>query len=58
MPLVPAFGRQRQTDLFEFKASLVYKVPGQPRLNTKKPVSKNGQNQNHKHLKQITWGVV
>ena len=25
-PLVPAFGRQRQVDLCEFKASLVYRV--------------------------------
>ena len=25
MPLIPAFGRQRQVDLSEFEASLVYK---------------------------------
>ena len=24
MPLIPALGRQRQADLYEFKASLVY----------------------------------
>ena len=29
-PLIPALGRQRQEDLYEFKSSLVYKaVPGQ-----------------------------
>jgi hypothetical protein len=26
MPLIPALGRQRQTDLYEFKASLVFRV--------------------------------
>ena len=26
MPLIPAFGRQRQADLSEFKANLVYRV--------------------------------
>ena len=26
MPLIPALGRQKQVDLSEFKASLVYKV--------------------------------
>jgi hypothetical protein len=38
MPLIPVLRRQRQADLCEFKASLVYKVsPGQPQKN---PVSK------------------
>jgi hypothetical protein len=33
MPLIPSFGRQRQADLCEFKARLVYKAnPGQPGL--------------------------
>jgi hypothetical protein len=26
MPLIPALGRQRQVDLYEFKTNLVYKV--------------------------------
>ena len=26
MPLIPVFGRQRQVDLHEFEASLVYRV--------------------------------
>jgi hypothetical protein len=35
MPLIPEFGRQRQADLCEFEASLVYieRVPGQPELH-------------------------
>jgi hypothetical protein len=44
-PLIPVLRRQRQVDLCEFKASLVYKAnPGQPRLITQRnPVSKNKQ---------------
>jgi hypothetical protein len=35
-PLIPTFRRQRQADLFEFKASLVYKIrPEQPGLQRK-----------------------
>jgi hypothetical protein len=30
MPLIPAFGRQRQLDLCEFQASLVYIVGSRP----------------------------
>jgi hypothetical protein len=30
MLLIPALGRQRQADLCEFEASLIYRVPGQP----------------------------
>jgi hypothetical protein len=33
-PLIPATGRQRQADLCEFKASLVYIVPALPRLHS------------------------
>jgi hypothetical protein len=44
-PLIPALGRQKHTDLYKFKASLVYRgnsrpawftegIPGQPRLCT------------------------
>jgi hypothetical protein len=40
MPLVPVFRRQRQGDLYEFEASLVYRVPGQPGLH-RDPVLKN-----------------
>jgi hypothetical protein len=37
MVLIPALGRQRQMDLCEFKDSLVYRVPAEPRLHTEKP---------------------
>jgi hypothetical protein len=41
-PLIPALGRQRQMDLCEFKASLVYiGVLGQPELYKCNPVFKN-----------------
>jgi hypothetical protein len=51
MPLLPALRRQRQADLCEFKASLVYKVsPGQPELVIlRNPVStKQNKNDNKK----------
>lgn len=32
MPSIPTLWRQRQADLFELEASLVYRVPGQPKL--------------------------
>jgi hypothetical protein len=41
--LIPVLWRQRQVDLCEFKASLVYRVPGQPRLHRGNPVSKTKQ---------------
>ena len=39
MPLIPALGRQRQADLCEFEASLVYRslFPGQPPKPQRKP---------------------
>jgi hypothetical protein len=43
-PLIPALGKQRQENLCEFKAILVYKdtkrIPGQPELFHRQPVSK------------------
>ena len=41
-PLIPALGRQRQVNLYEFEANLVYKSEFQDRNQsyTKKPVSK------------------
>jgi hypothetical protein len=42
MPLIQALRRQRQADLCEFKASLVYKVSSRTaRVTQRKPVSKN-----------------
>jgi len=39
--LIPALGRQRQADLCEFEASLVYKVSAKTvRATQKNPVSK------------------
>jgi hypothetical protein len=42
IPLILEFGRQRQADLFEFKASLVYRVSFRiTRAAQRNPVSKN-----------------
>jgi hypothetical protein len=42
MLLIPALGRQRQVDLCEFKASLVYRVSVRTvRAAQRNPVSKN-----------------
>ena len=42
MPLIPALGRQRQADLCEFKASLVYIVSSRPARATQgNPVLEN-----------------
>ena len=42
MPLIPTFGRQRQADLSEFEASLVYRVSSRTsRAIQRNPVSKN-----------------
>jgi hypothetical protein len=48
MPLIPALWRQRQADLCEFEASLVYKVsPVQPGLcYTEKPCLEKQNNKN------------
>jgi hypothetical protein len=35
--LIPALGSQRLVDFCGFEASLLYRVPGQPRLYTLKP---------------------
>ena len=41
MPLIPTFGRQRQADLSEFEASLVYRVSSRTsRATQRNPVSK------------------
>jgi hypothetical protein len=33
MPLIPALGRQREAEVWDFENSLVYIVPDQPRLH-------------------------
>ena len=46
MPLIPALGRQRQVDLCEFEASLVYRVSSRTaRATQRNPVSKTKTNQ-------------
>jgi hypothetical protein len=44
MPLIPALGRQRQADLCELEASLVYRVSSRTARDTKAPVSAHLQN--------------
>ena len=54
MPLIPALARQRQVDLWEFEASLVYKVSSRTARAVKQrnPVLKN------KKQKQSTFTVL
>ena len=51
MPLTPALGRQRHTDLSEFKASLLYKASSRTArgVTQRNPVSKN-QKQTNKQI--------
>ena len=49
VPLIPALGRQRQADLYEFKASLVYRVSSWiARATQRNPVSKKNCNKTNK----------
>ena len=49
MPLIPAHGRQKQADLCERKASLVYRVSFRTaRATQRKPVLKNKNRQKTK----------
>lgn len=51
MPLIPLPGRQRQVDICEVKASLVYKVISKTaRAAQKNPVSKQTNNPSKKNL--------
>ena len=51
MPLIPAFGRLRQVDLCEFKASLVYRVSSRTArtVTQRNTVSKNKTTHTHTH---------
>jgi hypothetical protein len=51
MPLILAVGRQRQADLCEFKAKLVYRVLGQPGLHRETLSGKQKQKQKQKRNK-------
>jgi hypothetical protein len=51
MLLVPALRRQRQSDLSEFEASLVYRVSSRTaRATQRDPVSKTNENYSFKKL--------
>ena len=41
MPLIPAFGRQKQVDLCEFKASLIYTMNSRTARATEQEVHMN-----------------
>ena len=46
-PLIPALGRQRQADLYEFKASLIYRVSSRTgSKGAEKPVLKKTRTKN------------
>jgi hypothetical protein len=50
IPLIPALRRERQVDLCEFKASLVYKAsPRTAKIYTKKPYLKKTTNKQMIH---------
>jgi hypothetical protein len=52
-PLISALGRQRQVDLDESEASLVYRVnPGQPGLHREKPYFKHRKKKKKKKEKE------
>jgi hypothetical protein len=54
VPLIPALGRQRQADLCEFKASLVYKLnPEQPELLHRETLSQNIKNKKQKPQNRV-----
>ena len=50
MPLVPALGRQRQADLYEFNASLVYRASSRraKAVTQRSPILKNKTTQQQK----------
>lgn len=54
MPLIAAFGRERQEDLLEFEASLLYIVSSRTARDTwRNPVLKNKINQSIKQIERI-----
>jgi hypothetical protein len=53
MPLIPALGRQRQGQISEFEASLVYRVSSRTaRAIQRNPVSKNQKKKKKKKKQQ------
>ena len=58
MPLFPALRRQRQVDLFEFEASLVYRASSRTARTTQRhPVSKNKQKRKRKKERKILHNI-
>ena len=58
MPLIPALRKQRQADLSEFEASLVYRVPGQPECYTVKPcLRKQTNKQKTEVMSLVSWSM-
>ena len=56
-PLIPALGRQRQADLCEFKASLVYRVSFSTcSIATEKNLSQNKTKQTNKQ--RAEWPIT
>ena len=55
MPLIPALGRQRQADVCEYEASLVYRASSRTiKATLRNPVMKN-QNQTKQKHKKLPW---
>ena len=53
MPLIPALERQRQADLYEFEASLIYRASSRTGFKaTEKPCLKKPKN---KQTKKALW---
>jgi hypothetical protein len=56
-PLILALGKQRQEDLCEFQASLVYRVSSRIARSTQRnPVSRNKQT--NKQANSVIWSIV
>jgi hypothetical protein len=56
MPLIPALGSQRQEDLWEFKASLVYRASSRTARATQKPYfKKKKKNKRRRRRKRCRW---
>lgn len=50
MPLIPAIKRQKQVDIGEFKASLIYKVQDSQSYRVRPSQTKEGERGHHSEL--------
>lgn len=55
IPLIPAPRKQKLIDLFEFKASLVFKVSGWPGISSRILSKKKNQNRRRKTAYVDLW---